>query len=112
MAFDEDPKVIDTTSLSPNVRDTDGSNALNKDEFVEQEEDDNPGIDPDYADEEPDVVVASVKTEEPYKLVTDAASNFVNKDVKFTRDKDVASNDYVAYSFKVGKFEFERKKSR
>jgi len=59
-----------------------------------------------------DVAEVAIKREEPYKLVTDAASNIVNRDIKFTRDKHLASNDYVAYGFKLGKFEFERKKSK
>lgn len=50
--------------------------------------------------------------EEPYKLVTNAASNLINRDVSFTREKDKATDDYVAYSFKLGKFEFERKKAK
>lgn len=70
-------------------------------------------------DEESDVAVlpfnsqstASIITEEPYKLVTDAAGNFTNRDINFTREKNVATNEYVAFGFKIGNFEFERKKS-
>lgn len=54
---------------------------------------------------------ASIVTEEPYKLVTDAAGNFTNRDINFTREKNVATNEYVAFGFKIGNFEFERKKS-
>lgn len=53
-----------------------------------------------------------IKSEQPYKLITDVASNVINKEIYFSRQKDVASNEYVAYQFKVGNFEFERKKSR
>jgi mRNA-degrading endonuclease YafQ of YafQ-DinJ toxin-antitoxin module len=53
----------------------------------------------------------SIVTEEPYKLVTDAAGNFTNRDINFTREKNVATNEYVAFGFKIGNFEFERKKS-
>lgn len=56
-------------------------------------------------------IYASIRKEEPYKIVTDAAANLVNKDVKFTRDRNVATDDYVAYSFKLGNFGFEHKKS-
>jgi hypothetical protein len=57
-------------------------------------------------------VVNTLKTEQPYKLITDAASDVINRDVYFTRQKDIVSNEYVAYQFKLGNFEFERKKSR
>lgn len=85
---------------------------MNNDDIVEDERENPTPIIPEIINEDPDVVLASVKTEEPYKIVTNAASNLMNKDVKFTRDRNVVSNDYVAYSFKVGKFEFERKKSQ
>ncbi|MBI3136702.1 MAG: hypothetical protein HYZ14_18660 [Bacteroidetes bacterium] len=51
-----------------------------------------------------------IVTEEPYKIVTDAASNVTKREVYFTRDKNVGTNEYVAYGFKIGNFEFERKK--
>ena len=53
-----------------------------------------------------------IKSEQPYKIITDAASNFTNQEIYFSRDKNVESNEYVAYQFKLGKFEFERKKSK
>ena len=65
-------------------------------------------------EEEGDVLYAlsnTIRKEEPFRIVTDAASNVVNRNIQFTRDKDVTANEYVAYSFKVGSFEFERKKS-
>ncbi|MBK6527777.1 MAG: hypothetical protein IPG07_20855 [Crocinitomicaceae bacterium] len=70
-------------------------------------------------DDESDVAVLpfnsqsspSIVKEEPYKLVTDAAGNFTNRDINFTREKNVATNEYVAFGFKIGNFEFERKKS-
>lgn len=59
-----------------------------------------------------DVAENRVKTEEPYKVITNAASDFVNREISFTRDKDLETSNYVAYSFKLGKFEFERKKNK
>lgn len=57
-------------------------------------------------------VNSGIVTEEPYKIVTDAASNFTNREVHFSRDKNTSTNEYVAYEFKLGGFEFERKKSK
>lgn len=56
-------------------------------------------------------IYANVRREEPYRIVTDAASNLVNKEVEFTRDRNINTNNYVAYSFKLGNFGFEHKKS-
>lgn len=57
--------------------------------------------------------VANKRTqEEPYRLITNAASDIINREVRFTREKDNTTADYVAYSFKLGKFEFERKKAK
>lgn len=52
-----------------------------------------------------------VVTEEPFKIITKATGNFLNREVQYTRDKMVDNNEYVAHHFKLGKFEFERKKS-
>lgn len=52
----------------------------------------------------------TVVFDEPYKLITNAAGNFINKEVKFARGKETASDEYVAYEFKIGNFEFSRKK--
>jgi len=49
-----------------------------------------------------------VKTN-PYGCI---ASDLINREVSFTREKDKATENYVAYGFKLGKFEFERKKSK
>jgi len=57
-----------------------------------------------------DVAQNVFKTEEPFKLITDLASNVTNREISFSRDKDLASNEYVGYQFKLGSFEFERKK--
>ena len=121
--FIEDDVVIDQNSTQKDSTDEEvplermgldkeGSEILNEDQIAEDIPVKTPATDPGSMDEDPLVILASVKTEEPYKVVTNAASNLVNRDVSFTRDRDVKSNDYVAYSFKVGKFEFERKKSR
>jgi hypothetical protein len=50
--------------------------------------------------------------EEPYKIVTDFVGNIVNTDINYTKNKDLASNNYVGYGFKIGNFEFERKKTK
>lgn len=60
--------------------------------------------------ENEDVVANTTQTEQPYKLITDIASNVTNREIAFSRDKDLASNEYVGYHFKLGSFEFERKK--
>lgn len=114
IAFEKAPVFIDTSMTNPSEFDVPDLDLeeLNQEDVVDQGTMEKPSIVLDEMDAELDVALATVKTEEPYKLVTDAASNLVNKDVKFTRDRNVKSNDYVAYSFKVGKFEFERKKSR
>lgn len=54
----------------------------------------------------------AIKTEQPYKLITDAASNVTKREIYYSRDKNMASNEYVAYQFKLGNFEFERKKTK
>lgn len=48
--------------------------------------------------------------EEPYRIFTNAASNVTNRQVSFTRTLNTESEEYVAYHFKIGKFEFDRKK--
>jgi len=60
--------------------------------------------------DEDDVATNTTKSEQPYKLITDFASNVTNREIAFSRDKDLASNEYVGYHFKLGSFEFERKK--
>ena len=60
--------------------------------------------------ENEDIATNTKRTEQPYKLITDLASNVTNREISFSRDKDLASNEYVGYQFKVGNFEFERKK--
>lgn len=76
---------------------------------LEKEKDQNQvDIEPKTAD----VTLATIKSEEPYKIITDAASSFINSEVSFKRDKNVESEEYVAFSFKLGKFEFERKKGK
>ena len=85
---------------------------LNNDEIAREDVEKKVFESPLVDESEPDLILASVKTEEPYKIVTNAASNMINRDIKFTRDRNLESNDYVAYSFKLGNFEFERKKSK
>lgn len=88
---------------------------LDEPEFVENPPIDSLNIEYKIKEDEEKAIFASnhkVRKEEPFKIVTDAASDVVNKNIQFTRDKDVASNEYVAYSFKLGNFEFERKKAR
>lgn len=54
----------------------------------------------------------STVTEEPYKLITNATGNLINRPMSFIREKETESNEYVAYHVKIGRFEFDRKKSR
>lgn len=105
---------LPNNKMGPDVLD---KNIIPKDEFVH---DKNPkpisDDDPLPILPEDEVIYASVesriKREEPYKIVTDFAGDIVNRDIEFTRNKDLTSNDYVSYGFKVGKFEFERKRSK
>jgi hypothetical protein len=111
--MEESPVLRDTSTTQPffELR-KDDIEELNNDAIVQENQDDPHPIIPEEINDDSDVVLASVTTEEPYKIVTNAASNLMNRDVKFTRDRNVISNDYVSYGFKLGKFEFERKKSR
>ena len=110
----------DTAAVSPgngavpNQMDNNPDNDVPQDDFAQDVEPDKEQEDKIVPVEYPenDIILASNKTEEPYKIVTDMAESIVNRDVEFTREKDVASNGYVGYGFKLGKFEFERKKSR
>ncbi len=61
---------------------------------------------------EDDIVTTTVEREEPLKVFTNMASNLFKREVTFTRDRDTADDEYVAYGFKLGKFEFQRKRSR
>lgn len=68
-----------------------------------------------HVEKEEDEFLASARTikrEEPYKVITTAAGDVINRKVQFTRDKDIQEDSYVAYSFTLGRFEFERKKSK
>lgn len=56
--------------------------------------------------------VRKYQKEEPYKIVTDLIGDIVNTDINYTKNKDLASNSYVGYGFKIGTFEFERKKTK
>lgn len=59
--------------------------------------------------------VADVKKyqkEEPYKIVTDLVGDLVNTEINYTKNKDLTANSYVGYGFKIGTFEFERKKTK
>ncbi len=61
-----------------------------------------------------DLNISEVRTveEQPIKIVTDAAGNLFNRDISFKREKNLESEEYVAYSVNIGKFQFERKKSK
>lgn len=107
--------VSPNTKIGPDILDNNNP----KDEFAHEknlEPTDDENQDPLHILTEDEVIYASaqsgIKREEPYKIVTDFAGDIVNRDIEFTRDKDVTSNDYVSYGFKVGKFEFERKRSK
>lgn len=83
----------------------------NEYEFVKIEKHEPIELIPEIKSTEEIYANANIRHEEPYKIVTDAASNLVNKEVKFTRDRDVTTANYVAYSFKLGNFGFEHKKA-
>ena len=89
---------------------------LNTDEIANKDKEEpkkeNPITPIEIYSEQNDVAMNSIKTEEPYKILTDAASDLINTDISFSRDKNLDSKEYVAYSFKLGKFEFERKKGK
>ncbi|OIQ36596.1 MAG: hypothetical protein BM555_02460 [Crocinitomix sp. MedPE-SWsnd] len=53
-----------------------------------------------------------VVVEEPFKVLTNRTGNLLNRDISFTRDRKKETDDYVAYHFKIGRFEFDRKKSK
>jgi len=55
---------------------------------------------------------SDIVTEEPFKIITNATGNLLNREVQYTRDRKVQNNEYVAHHFKLGKFEFERKKKK
>ncbi|MBK9190551.1 MAG: hypothetical protein IPM77_03075 [Crocinitomicaceae bacterium] len=112
--------IVERPDNLPEQKDSSSVNEKTPDEsdkIVEQNKEENKNIIPVQDDN--DVVMRpfnsgarpTLVTEEPYKIVTDAASNFTNREVEFTREKNTATNEYVAYGFKIGNFEFERKKS-
>ncbi len=98
----------DSASISTDVLPTEVVKNNPQNEFIKlvPDEESNVAVLPFNSQSAPSIV-----TEEPYKLVTDAAGNFTNRDINFTREKNVATNEYVAFGFKIGNFEFERKKS-
>ena len=105
---------IDSTLTNPtdSIIPIDDPKGLTKDAIVIDEDDkDHENVIKEET-ENSDLAVAHVKTEEPYKIVTDMASNIIKREISYTRDKDKNTNEYVAYSFKLGSFEFERKKSK
>jgi len=53
-----------------------------------------------------------VVTEEPFKVLTNRTGNLLNREITFTRDRKKETDEYVAYHFKIGRFEFDRKKSK
>lgn len=69
----------------------------------------------EFAQEEinPDEAISlkqNIQSEQPYKLLTDAASDVIRRDITFVRDKNIATSNYVAFRVKIGNFEFERKR--
>jgi hypothetical protein len=75
-------------------------------EIIDQHEDDEIAVVANTTKEN------QVVTEEPFKVFTNATGNLLNRDVSFTRDRKKESDDYIAYHFKIGRFEFDRKKSK
>jgi len=53
----------------------------------------------------------NIVKEEKLQYFTKAAGNVMDTDVSLTRDKNTDNNQYVGFQFKIGKFEFERKKA-
>jgi hypothetical protein len=67
--------------------------------------------------EEEDIVLVenvkgSVVEEEPFRIITNAAGNLMNRDIHYVRNLNTETDQYVAHHFKIGKFEFERKKAK
>ena len=52
----------------------------------------------------------SIITEEPIKVVTNIAEKVFNRNVSYERDKESDSGKTVGHHFKLGRFEFDRKK--
>jgi hypothetical protein len=63
-------------------------------------------------DEFEDVALLTIQSEQPYKVFTDVAGDVIRRDVSFMRDKNMETSEYVGFRFKIGNFEFERKKAK
>jgi hypothetical protein len=116
---DFQPEIENFVEQNPNEDDQDDNSPIilpddedPKVEIADQQQESEEGIDEEKASSIEDEYASTNIQEEPYKLVTNAASNLINRDVSYTREKDQSTDDYVAYSFKLGKFEFERKKAK
>ena len=105
---DEQPVLIDSSLVIPKI----------EDEIVDEKMKDStdkkivaPNLEPEFniAINEQNNLSKTIE-EEPYKIITKAASNVTNRNVSFTRTLNTESDEYVAYHFKIGKFEFDRKK--
>lgn len=57
-------------------------------------------------------IKGSVVEEEPFRIITNAAGSLMNRDIHYVRNLNTETDRYVAHHFKIGKFEFERKKSK
>ncbi|MEX1002198.1 MAG: hypothetical protein WDZ35_08800 [Crocinitomicaceae bacterium] len=55
-------------------------------------------------------VVVNSTSEQPFKIVTDAAGGLLKKEVFYQREKNTDSETYTAHHVKIGNFEFHRKK--
>lgn len=99
----------DTSSTQLNLETHQPDNIANNVDLPDEKE--NPDQQPDIIDvAQAGTVTNKYVIEEPYQVVTNAASNFTNRDINFTREKNTETNEYVSYSVKIGNFEFERKK--
>lgn len=106
----QSPNEADTSDVKNNENDNIANNDNQKDFHGNNDDDlaveNNSANDVILTDNSNNIIVF----EEPFKVVTNAAGNIINKDIQFVRGKESESNEYVAYGFKVGNFEFSRKK--
>jgi hypothetical protein len=112
MVVQEKDSVIDTAGIKiiPPIEDDPIVEQPKKDVIPEELENLNPDVYP--LEDIGDVALAdNIVHEEKLQFFTKAAGNVMDTDVSLTRDKNTDINEYVGFQFKIGKFEFERKKA-
>jgi len=100
-------KAIFNNTPDPNIANQNENQKQNEDGMKTQVVDENNAV---AIQNDPKTNHGVIVTQEPYKIVTDAASTVTKREVYFKRELDTETNEYVAYGFKIGGFEFERKK--